>query len=44
MKHFKSGYDISDILRFTLNNTDNKQEIKDGNISNTLRAEDYVHQ
>ena len=44
IKHLDNGYDISDILRFILNKTDNKQEIKDGNSSNTLRAEDYVHQ
>ena len=44
MNHLDKGYDILDILRFILNKTDNKQEIKDGNISNILRAEDYVHQ
>ena len=44
IKHLDTGYNILDILRFILNKTDNKQEINDGNTSNTLRTEDYVHQ
>ena len=44
IKHLDTGYNILDILRFILNKTDNKQEINDGTTSNTLRAEDYVHQ
>ena len=44
IKHLDKGYNVLDILRFILNKTDNKEEIKDGNATNPLEDKDYVQQ
>ena len=44
MKHLDGGYNVSDIIRFILNKTDSNDEIKDGNVMNPKKAEDYVRQ
>ena len=44
IKHLDGGYNITDILKFILNKTDSKEEIKDGRIYNIIKAEDYVQQ
>ena len=42
MKHLDGGYNVLDILKFILNKTDSKDNIKDGKTANPLQAEDYV--
>ena len=44
IKHLDEGYDVLDILRFIVNNTDSKKEIKDGICANPKKIEDYVSQ
>ena len=41
IKHFDNRYNISEILRFILNKTDNKESIKEGKIYNEKSADDY---
>ena len=40
--HLDGNCEISEIIRYILNKTDNNDEIKDGNIYNDKIAEDYV--
>ena len=42
MRHLDGGFDVLDILKFILNNKENKEIIKDGKAANPLKAEDYV--
>ena len=44
INHLDKGYNAQDILRFILNKTDNKEEIKDGKATNPLKDNDYVKQ
>ena len=45
IKHLDGGYNITDILKFILNKTDSKEEIKDGKVSIIKKEEeDYVQQ
>ena len=43
-RHFERFYNIDNILRFILNNTNNNEKIKDGNISNIYNSNDYLTQ